>query len=29
MGENLGQVAADMDTYSYRFPLGVTAGICP
>lgn len=29
MGETAGQVANDMDTYSYRVPLGVTAGICP
>eukprot|EP01147_Barroeca_monosierra_P002287 gene2287-5281_t len=29
MGETVSQVAKDMDTYSYRLPLGVTAGICP
>lgn len=29
MGETLPSVSADMDTYSYRVPLGVTAGICP
>ncbi|EGD77991.1 aldehyde dehydrogenase [Salpingoeca rosetta] len=29
MGETVGNVAKDMDTYSYRMPLGVTAGICP
>ncbi|CAB1121155.1 ALDH [Ectocarpus sp. CCAP 1310/34] len=29
MGETLGGVAAGMDTYSYREPLGVCAGICP
>ncbi|KNC86227.1 methylmalonate-semialdehyde dehydrogenase [acylating], mitochondrial [Sphaeroforma arctica JP610] len=29
VGGTLGQVAADMDTYMYRQPLGVTAGISP
>lgn len=29
MGETSPNVAKDMDTYSYRVPLGVTAGICP
>jgi malonate-semialdehyde dehydrogenase (acetylating) / methylmalonate-semialdehyde dehydrogenase len=29
MGEFSEQVATDMDTYSLRQPLGVTAGICP
>jgi hypothetical protein len=29
MGEYLQTVATDMDTYSMRQPLGVTAGICP
>ena len=29
MGETLPAVAKDMDTYSYRQPLGVAAGICP
>lgn len=29
MGETLENVATHMDTYSYRYPLGVTAGICP
>eukprot|EP00049_Salpingoeca_infusionum_P010786 m.186080 g.186080 ORF g.186080 m.186080 type:complete len:522 (+) comp14747_c0_seq1:300-1865(+) len=29
MGENVPTVARDMDTYSYRLPLGVAAGICP
>lgn len=29
MGESLQNVAKDMDTVSYRIPLGVTAGICP
>ena len=29
MGETVSDVARDMDTYSYRVPLGVTAGICP
>jgi len=29
MGENLEEVAADMDTYSIRQPLGVVAGITP
>ncbi|CAM9884244.1 unnamed protein product, partial [Ascophyllum nodosum] len=29
MGETLGGVAKGMDTYSYREPLGVCAGICP
>lgn len=29
MGETLENLAAGLDTYSYRQPLGVTAGICP
>ena len=29
MGETAGNLAADLDTYSYRQPLGVTAGITP
>lgn len=29
MGEVTHTVAKDMDTYSYRLPLGVCAGICP
>jgi malonate-semialdehyde dehydrogenase (acetylating)/methylmalonate-semialdehyde dehydrogenase len=29
MGETVENVAQHMDTYSYRQPLGVTAGICP
>lgn len=29
MGETQGNLAANVDTYSYRVPLGVTAGICP
>eukprot|EP01064_Diplonema_japonicum_P030116 TRINITY_DN502_c1_g1_i1.p1 TRINITY_DN502_c1_g1~~TRINITY_DN502_c1_g1_i1.p1 ORF type:complete len:526 (+),score=212.78 TRINITY_DN502_c1_g1_i1:64-1578(+) len=29
MGETVGNVSAHMDTYSYRQPLGVAAGICP
>jgi len=29
LGEHLPNVARDMDTYSLRIPLGVTAGICP
>eukprot|EP01039_Chlorochromonas_danica_P006340 gene6340-6992_t len=29
MGETLGGLATGVDTYSYRQPLGVTAGICP
>ncbi|CAI5441786.1 unnamed protein product [Caenorhabditis angaria] len=29
MGETLPNVSRDMDTISYRVPLGVTAGICP
>ncbi|OQR66677.1 putative methylmalonate-semialdehyde dehydrogenase-like [Tropilaelaps mercedesae] len=29
MGETANQVTKDMDTHSYRLPLGVTAGICP
>lgn len=29
MGETVENVASHMDTYSYRQPLGVTAGICP
>lgn len=28
-GETLGSVARDLDTYSYRMPLGVVSGICP
>ena len=29
MGETLGNLSNGVDTYSYRQPLGVTAGICP
>lgn len=29
LGNTLGQVATDMDTYMYRVPLGVCAGIAP
>jgi len=29
LGDNLPNIARDMDTYSYRLPLGVTAGITP
>ncbi|VDM62734.1 unnamed protein product [Angiostrongylus costaricensis] len=29
LGETLPNVSRDMDTYSWRIPLGVTAGICP
>lgn len=29
MGETLGSVSNSIDTYSYRQPLGVVAGICP
>ncbi len=29
LGETLGSVSKDMDTYSYREPLGVCAGITP
>ncbi|CAI4232194.1 unnamed protein product [Auanema sp. JU1783] len=29
MGETLPNVSRDMDTFSWRVPLGVTAGICP
>lgn len=29
LGENLQNIAKDMDTFSYRTPLGVTAGITP
>ncbi|VDL81762.1 unnamed protein product [Nippostrongylus brasiliensis] len=29
LGETLPNVSRDMDTYSFRIPLGVTAGICP
>jgi malonate-semialdehyde dehydrogenase (acetylating) / methylmalonate-semialdehyde dehydrogenase len=29
MGETLGNLAAHVDTYSYRQPLGVVAGITP
>uniref|UniRef100_A0A0N5BX05 Probable methylmalonate-semialdehyde/malonate-semialdehyde dehydrogenase [acylating], mitochondrial n=1 Tax=Strongyloides papillosus TaxID=174720 RepID=A0A0N5BX05_STREA len=29
MGETMNNVSRDMDTFSFRIPLGVTAGICP
>lgn len=29
MGETLEQLSSNVDTYSYRQPLGVTGGICP
>ena len=29
LGETLPNIARDMDTYSYRLPIGVTAGITP
>lgn len=29
LGEYMPSVSKDMDTYSYRIPLGVTAGIAP
>ena len=29
LGETLGSVTKDMDTYTYREPLGVCAGITP
>ena len=29
LGETLGSVTKDMDTYSYREPLGVCAGVTP
>ncbi|KAL3110087.1 hypothetical protein niasHT_015690 [Heterodera trifolii] len=29
LGEHLPNIAKDMETYSLRLPLGVTAGICP
>jgi malonate-semialdehyde dehydrogenase (acetylating)/methylmalonate-semialdehyde dehydrogenase len=29
LGEHLPNIAANMETYSLRLPLGVTAGICP
>lgn len=29
LGETLGSVTKDMDTYTYREPLGVCAGIVP
>jgi len=29
MGESLGNLASNLDTYSYRIPLGVCAGIAP
>lgn len=29
LGETLGSVSKDMDTYSYREPLGVCAGVTP
>jgi malonate-semialdehyde dehydrogenase (acetylating)/methylmalonate-semialdehyde dehydrogenase len=29
MGETLGNLASSLDTYSYKQPLGVCAGICP
>ena len=29
LGETLGSVSKDMDTYTYREPLGVCAGVAP
>jgi malonate-semialdehyde dehydrogenase (acetylating)/methylmalonate-semialdehyde dehydrogenase len=29
LGEHLSNIGKDLDIYSYRMPLGVTAGICP
>lgn len=29
MGETMEQVSSDMDTFTFKQPLGVTAGICP
>jgi malonate-semialdehyde dehydrogenase (acetylating)/methylmalonate-semialdehyde dehydrogenase len=29
LGETLGSLSTDLDTYSYRVPLGVCAGVCP
>lgn len=29
LGESMGNIATDMDTISYRIPLGVTGSICP
>ena len=29
LGETMSQIAKDMDTHTYRQPLGVTAGITP
>ena len=29
MGETLGNIAKNIDLYSYRHPLGVCGGICP
>ena len=29
MGETIENVSKDMDTYSYRQPIGVTAGVTP
>jgi malonate-semialdehyde dehydrogenase (acetylating)/methylmalonate-semialdehyde dehydrogenase len=29
MGETMPNISKDMDTYSIRIPLGVTAGVCP
>ena len=29
MGETLENLASSLDTYSYRQPLGVCAGVCP
>ena len=29
LGETLTNIAKDMDTHTYRLPIGVTAGICP
>ena len=29
LGETLSSVTKDMDTYTYREPLGVCAGVCP
>jgi len=29
MGETSSNISAGIDSYSYRYPLGVCAGICP
>ena len=29
LGETLPSITKDMDTHSYRVPIGVCAGVCP